>query len=197
MDALLLVDTTREHLPSPLPQPLVDLVARARGVGGVIVHVADRAVDDGAAGEGSADGAEGSDESAGSADGGADAGGVAEEHDGQAGEPDDAEDVDVQPQIDSVLGTTEDELVLVSAAPDAFEGVEDLADGLDDLGVDRIIVAGSNARGAVLESAAAALAIGFELTVVADGIVEPGEWIADLEAAGAVVKSGADVWLKM
>ena len=197
MDALLLVDTTREHLPSPLPQPLIDLVARARGVGGVIVHVADRAVDDAAAGEGSADGAEGSDEGADVADRGEDAGAVTEERDGSTNEPEDAEDIDVQPQIDSVLGTTADELVLVSAAPDAFEGVEDLADGLDDLGVDRIIIAGSNARGAVLESAAAALAIGFELTVVADGIVEPGEWVAELEAAGAVVKSGADVWLKM
>lgn len=166
MDALLLVDTTREHLPSPAPQPLIDLVDRARGVGGVIVHVADRAVEDGAVEDG-------------------------------ADRADDAEDADVQPQIDSVLGTTADELVLVSALPDAFEGVEDLAEGLDDLGVDRIIIAGSNARGALLESAAAALAIGFELTVVRDGIGEPGEWVEELEAAGAVVKSGADVWLKM
>lgn len=166
MDALLLVDTTREHLPSPAPQPLIDLADRARGVGGVIVHVADRAVEDGAVEDG-------------------------------ADRADDAEDADVQPQIDSVLGTTADELVLVSALPDAFEGVEDLAEGLDDLGVDRIIIAGSNARGAVLESAAAALAIGFELTVVRDGIVESGEWIEELEAAGAVVKNGADVWLKM
>lgn len=197
MDALLLVDTTRDHLPSPAPQPLIDLVDRARGVGGVIVHVADRAVDDGVDGEGSADGAEDSDESADSADSGEDAGSVTEEHEGDKDETYEAEDVDVQPQIDSVLGTTEDELVLVSAAPDAFEGVEDLAEGLDDLGVDRIIVAGSNARGAVLESSAAALAIGFELTVVRDGIVESGEWIEELEAAGAVVKSGADVWLKM
>ena len=121
--------------------------------------------------------------------------------------PDDAEDTDeggadegeagAQPRIDSVLGTTEDELVLVSEAPDAFEGIEDLAEGLDDLGVDRIIVAGSNARGALLESSAAALAIGFELTLVRDGIDDPGDWVAELEAAGAVVKSGADVWLKM
>lgn len=168
MDALLLVDTTRDHLPSAAPQPLIDLVDRARGVGGVIVHVADRA----------ADAADAADVAA-----GADA--------------DDAADADVQPQIDSVLGTTADELVLVSAVPDAFEGVEDLAEGLDDLGVDRIIVAGSNGRGALLESAGAALAIGFELTVVRDAIVGSGEWMEELEAAGAVVKNGADVWLKM
>ena len=178
MDALLLVDTTRDHLPMPVPQPLIDLVDRARGVGGVIVHVADRAVDDGADGEGSDD---------------AEDTGVADDGDGA----DEAEDDDVQPQIDSVVGTTADELVLVSAVPDAFEGVEDLAEGLDDLGVDRIIVAGSNARGALLDSSAAALVIGFELTVVADGIVGAGEWVAELEAAGAVVKNGTDVWLKM
>ena len=96
-----------------------------------------------------------------------------------------------------MVGTTADELVLVSEVPDAFEGIEDLAEGLDDLGVDRIIVAGSNARGALLDSSAAALVIGFELTVVADGIVGAGEWVAELEAAGAVVKNGTDVWLKM
>ena len=181
MDALLLVDTTREHLPSPAPQPLIDLVDRARGVGGVIVHVADRSVDD------VADAAD--------ASGATDA--VDEADAARAADTDAADDADVQPQIDSVVGTTTDELVLVSAVPDAFEGVDDLAEGLDDLGVDRIIIAGSNARGALLESAAAALAIGFELTVVRDGIGEPGEWVEELEAAGAVVKSGADVWLKM
>lgn len=184
MDALLLVDTTREHLPSPAPQPLIDLVDRARGVGGVIVHVADRSVDD------VADAADAAD-----ASGATDA--VDEADAAGAADTDAADDADVQPQIDSVVGTTTDELVLVSAVPDAFEGVDDLAEGLDDLGVDRIIIAGSNARGALLESAAAALAIGFELTVVRDGIGEPGEWVEELEAAGAVVKSGADVWLKM
>jgi len=185
MDALLLVDTTRDHLPSP-PPPLVDLVDRVRGVGGVIVHVAERAVESGGAGEQAADRA---------------AEGVAE----HARAPERTEDVedgdlevgDLQPQIDSAVGTTEDELVLVSGSPDAFEGVEDLAEGLDDLGVDRIIVAGSNARGGLLESSAAALAIGFELTVVRDGLDDSGEWVAQLEASGAVVKDGADVWLKM
>ncbi len=190
MDALLLLDTTRDHLPSSPPQPLIDLVGRARAVGGVIVHVAERAVDEGADESGSGDGDRRPAQSAGQDDTAADA-----NHEDAADGTDDGDDV--QPQIDSVLGTTEDELVLVSAVPDAFEGVEDLAEGLDDLGVDRIIIAGSNARGAVLESAAAALAIGFELTVVRDGIVESGAWVEELEAAGAVVKGGADVWLKM
>ena len=193
---------TRDHLPSSAPQPLIDLVHRARGVGGVIVHVADRAMDDGTGGEGSDETVEPSaartatgDDDAESATGD----GEVDDEDGadEADDADDADDSDVQPQIDSVLGTMDDELVLVSAAPDVFEGVEDLADGLDDLGVDRIIVAGSNGRGAVLESAAAALAIGFELTVVLDGLVESGEWVTELAAAGAVVKNGADVWLKM
>src|SRR5690625_7472373 len=109
MDALLLVDTTRDHLPSP-PPPLVDLVDRVRGVGGVIVHVAERAVECGGAGEQAADRA---------------AEGVAE----HARAPERTEDVedggleggDPQPQMDAAVGATEHALVAVAGSPGAAE----------------------------------------------------------------------------
>src|SRR5699024_6904744 len=44
MDALLIIDATPGQFPSSPPQPLVDLIDRARGVGGVIVHVAPTAL---------------------------------------------------------------------------------------------------------------------------------------------------------
>jgi nicotinamidase-related amidase len=182
MDALLLIDAAADRFPAAPPQPLLDLVARVRGAGGVIVHVAQAAQDTGQATQDSAEAAAGSD------------------------------DAVAPPRIDSVVGTREDELVLVSAVPDAFEGVEDLAEGLDDLGVDRIILAGSNVRGGLEQSGYAALAIGFELVVVRDGLGEGtadgegaadpaaasgADWPAQLEAAGAVLTAGADVWLTM
>lgn len=187
MDALLLIDAAPDQFSPAPPQSLVDLVDRARGVGGVIVHVAAEA-----AGEDAAPAVSESGE-AGAADNEAEAAEAA------------------APRIESALGTREDELVLVSAVPDAFEGVPDLAEGLDDLGVDRLILAGSNARGGLLQSAYAALAIGFELLVVADGVTDgaagadggaaeaegDGDWLADLDVSGAVVQQAANVWLKM
>lgn len=185
MDALLIIDATRDQFPSSPPQPLIDLVDRARGVGGVIVHVAPEAL-----GEDPADA--GVDERPGSL---------------QLRSSDEDDDAPEEPQlrIDSAVGTRDDELVLVSDVPDVFEGIDDLAEGLDDLGVDRIIVAGSNARDALTQSSYATLAIGFELIVVADGLADGSAggpsgghaWVTDVEAAGAVVKNGADVWLKM
>lgn len=198
MDALLLIDAAADRFPASPPQPLLDLVARVRGAGGVIVHVAQAALDNGEAAQDSTRAAQNS---------------VAVEVDGTAAEAAaESDDAVAPPRIDSVVGTREDELVLVSAVPDAFEGVEDLAEGLDDLGVDRIILAGSNVRGGLEQSGYAALAIGFELVVVRDGLGEGAadregaadpaaasgaDWPAQLEAAGAVLTAGADVWLKM
>ena len=192
MDALLLIDAAADRFPAAPPQPLFDLVARVRGAGGVIVHVAQAALDNGEAAQDSTRAAQNS---------------VAVEVDGTAAEAAaESDDAVAPPRIDSVVGTREDELVLVSAVPDAFEGVEDLAEGLDDLGVDRIILAGSNVRGGLEQSGYAALAIGFELVVVRDGLGEGAadpaaasgaDWQAQLEAAGAVLTAGADVWLKM
>ena len=198
MDALLLIDAAADRFAAAPPQPLLDLVARVRGAGGVIVHVAQAALDNGEAAQDSTRAAQNS---------------VAVEVDGTAAEAAaESDDAVAPPRIDSVVGTREDELVLVSAVPDAFEGVEDLAEGLDDLGVDRIILAGSNVRGGLEQSGYAALAIGFELVVVRDGLGEGAadregaadpaaasgaDWPAQLEAAGAVLTAGADVWLKM
>ena len=194
MDARLIIDASPDRFPQSPPQPLVDLIDRARGVGGVIVHVAAEAA--------------ASEDEVGATHNGA--GQDRFSHNGTEPDTDDAEAGDdvaaAQPQIDSVVGTREDELVLVSSVPDAFEGVDDLAEGLDDLGVDRIILAGSNGRGALEQSGYAALAIGFELVLVRDGLGEGtadpeaasgADWPAQLEAAGAVLKDGADVWLKM
>src|SRR5690606_33529870 len=100
MDALLIIDASPDRFPQSPPQPLVDLIAPARGVGGVIVHVAEQVAQDSTDAEAA-----------------------------ETAEPADDETAP-QPQIDSVVGTREDELVLVSSVPDAFEGVEDLAEGL-------------------------------------------------------------------
>lgn len=197
MDALLLIDAAADRFPAAPPQPLLDLVARVRGAGGVIVHVAQSSQDSGEAAQNSTQATQNTAQSA--------QNGVAVD-DTAAEAAAESDEAVAPPQIDSVVGTREDELVLVSAVPDAFEGVEDLAEGLDDLGVDRIILAGSNVRGGLQQSGYAALAIGFELVVVRDGLGEGAadpaaasgaDWQAQLEAAGAVLTAGADVWLKM
>src|SRR5699024_4599869 len=48
----------------------------------------------------------------------------------------------------SIFVPGEDDLVLRSDGPDIFEGVDDLAAGLHDMAVDRIIIAGADASGA-------------------------------------------------
>jgi hypothetical protein len=48
----------------------------------------------------------------------------------------------------SIFVPSEDDLVLRSDGPDIFEGVDDLAAGLHDMAVDRIIIAGADASGA-------------------------------------------------
>ncbi|GAA2096253.1 isochorismatase family protein [Brevibacterium salitolerans] len=209
MDALLLIDTTAPAFSADSPAALADLLARARGVGGVILHVVGSAVE--AAGDGGAgavdgphgDGARGRGPDGAEGAPGAAADGPAEFRSVYA----DAEDGDeeetgpVAPVIDTVYGTGEDELVLVSEAPDAFEGVEELAEGLDDLGVDRLIVAGGDGRGAVYQTSMAALVLGFEVVLAGDAVRTPEggqvDWLADAEDAGAVVKPAGDVWLKM
>ncbi|MGJ5725054.1 hypothetical protein ACSBQT_11800 [Brevibacterium sp. H602] len=49
----------------------------------------------------------------------------------------------------SIFVPDEEDLVLRSKSPDVFEGVDDLAAGLHDLSVDRIIIAGADATAAV------------------------------------------------
>ncbi|WP_029088461.1 isochorismatase family protein [Brevibacterium album] len=194
MDALLLIDTAAPAFPAAPPQPLADLIARARNVGGVVVHIAGSAAA-GDAEDAAPDGAAG-------AEGGSDTAAADAPAADTAAEPDEEEATGpAAPVIDSVFGTGEDELVLVTVNADAFEGIEELAPGLGDLGVNRVIVAGGDARGAVQETAMAALVLGFEVILLADGVFagdgEQVGWLPEAEAAGAVVKASGDVWLKM
>lgn len=200
MDALLLIDTAAPAFPAAPPQPLADLIARARNVGGVVVHIAGSAAAEDAE-DAAPDGAAG-------AEGGSDTAAADAPAADTAAEPDAWDEPDEEeatgpaaPVIDTVFGTGEDELVLVTGNADAFEGIEELAPGLGDLGVNRVIVAGGDARGAVQETAMAALVLGFEVILLADGVFagdgEQVGWLPDAEAAGAVVKASGDVWLKM
>lgn len=167
MDALLLIDTTAPAFSKQSRPGLAQLIDRARGVGGVIVHIAGSAL-----------------------------GTDVEDGDAEEGSP--GPEI---PVIETAFGTAEEELVLVSQAPDAFEGVEELAPGLDDLGVERLLMAGGDGRGAVYETAMAALVLGFQVVLLSDGVLtaegEPAGWLGEAEAAGAVVKAAEDVWLKM
>ncbi|WP_309133120.1 hypothetical protein [Brevibacterium sp.] len=102
----------------------------------------------------------------------------------------------------SVFVPDEEDLVLRSESPDIFEGVEDLAAGLHDLAVDRIVFAGADdGPGSVWASAMAALVCNFDVIVLSDAVVD-GEgnavdWMPAAEEAGAMVKKTADTWLRM
>ena len=57
--------------------------------------------------------------------------------------------VDTPDEELSIFVPDEEDLVLRSESPDVFEGVDDLAAGLHDLSVDRIIIAGADATAGV------------------------------------------------
>ena len=103
---------------------------------------------------------------------------------------------------------TADDLILASPTPDAFESYDDLALGLQDMGIERLIVAGADSapdaegRGAVWATAAAALAHQFSVVFVESAVVLPltGDrpaWMHDAFQLGAVEKPAEDIWLKM
>ncbi len=103
---------------------------------------------------------------------------------------------------------TADDLILASATPDAFESYDDLALGLQDMGIERLIVAGADSapdaegRGAVWATAAAALAHQFSVVFVESAVVLPSTgdrpaWMHDAFQLGAVEKPAEDIWLKM
>ena len=56
--------------------------------------------------------------------------------------------VDTPDEELSIFVPDEEDLVLRSESPDVFEGIDDLAAGLHDLSVDRIIIAGADATSA-------------------------------------------------
>ena len=103
---------------------------------------------------------------------------------------------------------TADDLILASPTPDAFESYDDLALGLQDMGIERLIVAGADSapdaegRGAVWATAAAALAHQFSVVFVESAVVLPSTgdrpaWMHDAFQLGAVGKPAEDIWLKM
>lgn len=103
---------------------------------------------------------------------------------------------------------TADDLILASPTPDAFESYDDLALGLQDMGIERLIVAGADSapdaegRGAVWATAAAALAHQFSVVFVESAVVLPSTgdhpaWMHDALQLGAIEKSAEDIWLKM
>lgn len=102
----------------------------------------------------------------------------------------------------SIFVPDEEDLVLRSDNPDIFEGIDDLAAGLHDMAVDRIVIAGGDAApGAVYASAMAALVCNFDVIVLSDSTTdptgEPVDWTDAAEEAGAMVKKTADTWLRM
>lgn len=110
--------------------------------------------------------------------------------------------VDVDDEDLSIFGPDEEDLVLRSENPDVFEGVDDLAPGLHDMAVDRIVIAGGDdGPGSVWASAMAALVCNFDVIILSDAVIDlegqPASWMDAAEEAGAVVKKAADTWLRM
>ncbi|MGW9825724.1 nicotinamidase-related amidase [Brevibacterium pityocampae] len=105
------------------------------------------------------------------------------------------------PELPESVFEVGDDLGLVSESADAFDGVDDLAAGLHDLAVDRIIIGGVDVQEAIRHTAMAALACNFDVIVLADGTRDlsgtPVEWLSDAEESGAMIKDVADVWLRM
>lgn len=106
------------------------------------------------------------------------------------------------------IAPSADDLILASPTADAFESFDDLALGLQDMGIERLIVAGADAgpdpegRGAVWATAVAALAHQFGVVFVDGAVVIPDTgdrpaWIHDACELGAVEKPAQDIWLKM
>ena len=78
--------------------------------------------------------------------------------------------VDTPDEELSIFVPDEEDLVLRSESPDVFEGVDDLAAGLHDLSVDRIIIAGADATAGVPGTAPGGTSTPATATT-ADGVV--------------------------
>lgn len=110
--------------------------------------------------------------------------------------------IDVDDEDLSIFGPDEEDLVLRSENPDVFEGVGDLAPGLHDMAVDRIVIAGGDdGPGSVWASAMAALVCNFDVIILSDAVIDSEgqsvSWMGAAEEAGAVIKKTADTWLRM
>ncbi|MDN5806707.1 MAG: hypothetical protein L0I80_01585 [Brevibacterium sp.] len=120
--------------------------------------------------------------------------------------------VDVDDEELSIFVPDEEDLVLRSESPDVFDGISDLAPGLHDMAIDRIVIAGGDITsgdadgaedvpGSVRASAMAALVCNFDVIVLSDAVIDPDgqpvTWLSGAEDAGAMVKKTADTWLRM
>lgn len=177
MDALMLLNTEESRTATKEIVPALDrLVRRARATGGVVVILStDGRVAEAPAAEDEAE--------------------IVDFEDGEE------EDLPEGPQPDSIVGVTLDDLGLVTSTPDAFDGIDDLAAGLHDTAVDRLVFLGVDVDHAVYSTAMAGLALNFDVIICTDGVVdedgEPVSWLADAEREGAMVKACEDVWLRM
>lgn len=91
----------------------------------------------------------------------------------------------------SVTDEDFDTLVVHSDVPDVFDGVDDLAPGLESMGVDRMIFVGDSTDEAIDQTATAAIVLGFDAVIVA----ESSEHVQQAVESGAQVST--DVWLRM
>lgn len=91
----------------------------------------------------------------------------------------------------SVTDEDFDTLVVHSDVPDVFDGVDDLAPGLESMGVDRVIFVGDSTDEAIDQTATAAIVLGFDAVIVA----ESSEHVQQAVESGAQVST--DVWLRM
>lgn len=94
-----------------------------------------------------------------------------------------------------------EDLVLEASVPDIFEGVDELAQGLDDLKVDRLVIGGVDTEGALDATVTAAVTLGFDVVLIGDAAVDasgqPVAWMDEVAYLGVVVKPAADTWLRM
>ena len=97
----------------------------------------------------------------------------------------------------SAVGAGEDDLIVDSDVPDAFEGVDDLADGLHDMAIDRVIITGFDGE-AAQATALGALASDLEVVVAPDAIAGDTDGLAEaLEPFGGIARASAEIWLRM
>lgn len=94
-------------------------------------------------------------------------------------------------EAQSVTDEDFDTLVVHSKVPDVFDGVDDLAPGLESMGVDRVIFVGDVTDEAVDQTATAAIVLGFDAVIVA----ETSEHVEQAVESGAQIST--DVWLRM
>ncbi|SMX83583.1 hypothetical protein [Brevibacterium linens] len=95
----------------------------------------------------------------------------------------------------SIFVPDEEDLVLRSESPDVFEGIDDLAAGLHDLSVDRIIIAGADATSATPGTDATSATPGADATSATPGADantgEPGAG-AGSDATDPAAEAGGD-----